>query len=188
MKNVCLLVFGAVVLWTLPSMAFLPPDAKFRQIEYVQQRVRMRAEYEQQQKDNGKAIVARSIQTKNAMQTPPWMRAGETKMQSGVAVKSSVPAEVSQPQTGAGAEYVQPQKESKQTVVPGSTRMNAVIQKPPRMRSAENKMQSVAVAEPLPADERVSKINHRFLMSGVLLIFLGVAAGWIRYKTRELDK
>lgn len=186
MKAVHWLVFGAVVLWTLPSMAFLPPDAKFRQREYVQQRVRMRAEYEQQQKDNEKAIIARSIQTKNAAQTPPWMHADETKVQSSAVRKSSVPDVVSPQQ--ADAEYVQPQKESIQTVVPGSTRMNAVIQKPPRMRSAENKMQSVAVAEPLLADERVSKINHRFLMSVVLLIILGVAAGWIRYKTRELDK
>lgn len=35
---------------------------------------------------------------------------------------------------------------------------------------------------------KASKRNHRFLVSVVLLISIGVAAGWVWYKTREIDE
>jgi hypothetical protein len=35
---------------------------------------------------------------------------------------------------------------------------------------------------------KASKRNHRFLVSVVLLISLGIAAGWVWYKTREIDE
>ncbi len=36
--------------------------------------------------------------------------------------------------------------------------------------------------------EKAQKINHRFLVSAVLLILIGVGVSWARYKTREIDE
>jgi hypothetical protein len=128
MKTVRVVMLGAVVLWALPLWAFLPPDAQFRKNEIVQQRVRARAEYAQQQEDYAKDIVASRIRARIAMQKPPWMRVDGNKTQS--------------------------------MVGPGT----------------------------VLADMRSSQINHRFLTSVVLLISIGVAAGWVWYKTREIDE
>jgi len=128
MKPVHLSAFLAVMLWALPLWAILPPDAQFRKNEIVQQRVRARAEYEQQRKDYGQAMIASRIKVEASMKKPPWMRAGG------------------------------------------------------------KKVQEVADVHPFRAEEDEPQINHRFLVSVVLLILSGLAAGWIRYATRELDE
>ncbi len=125
MKAVRLLIFGVVALQALPLLAFLPPDAEFRQKEIIQNRMRARAEYEQQQKDYGQAVVASRIRMQAAMEKPPWMR------------------------------------------------------------KAGNK--AVAGDELFRPAQSAAKINHRFLVSIVLLILIGVGAGLVRYKTRKLD-
>ncbi|NOU36747.1 MAG: hypothetical protein HOO88_08255 [Kiritimatiellaceae bacterium] len=127
MKMIHLLISGVTLLWALPLMAFLPPDAPFRKNEIVQQRVRARAEYEQQQADYQKAKIASRVRIAAAMKKPPWMRAGKTEVK------------------GATSEI-----------------------------SLET--------------ERAPQINHRFLVSGMLLILLGAVAGWVRHATRETDE
>ena len=128
MKMIRLFLFGMVALWALPLAAILPPDAQFRKAEIVQQRVRARAEYEQQQKDYGRAMITSRGQMEAAMKKAPWMRTGESKT--------------------------------------------------PRVVN-----ESIFLEQ-----QMTSQINHRFLVSVVLLILIGVAAGWARYMTRELDE
>jgi len=128
MKMIRLFLFGIVALWALPLPAILPPDAQFRKNEIVQQRVRARAEYEQQQKDYGRAMITGRNQMEDAMKKAPWMRTGGSKA--------------------------------------------------PRVVN-----ESIFLEQ-----QMTSQINHRFLVSVVLLILIGVAAGWVRYMTRELDE
>ena len=128
MKMIRLFLFGMVALWALPLTAILPPDAQFRKAEIVQQRVRARAEYEQQQKDYGRAMITSRSQMEAAMKKAPWMRTSESKA--------------------------------------------------PRVVN-----ESIFLEQ-----QMTSQINHRFLVSVVLLILIGVAAGWVRYMTRELDE
>ena len=123
-----LILFGVFTLGALSAQAILPPPPQFRQQEIVQQRVRARADYEQQQKDYEKAVIASRIRMEAAMKKPPWMRAGENKVQ--------------------GAVDVQP----------------------------------VFTMESSP------QINHRFLVSVVLLILTGLVAAWVRHVTRKVDE
>jgi hypothetical protein len=37
-------------------------------------------------------------------------------------------------------------------------------------------------------EEKEVKLNHRFLVSVVLLILIGLAVGWVWYKTRKIDE
>lgn len=128
MKRIRLFLFGMVALWALQLPAILPPDAQFRKTEIVQQRVRARTEYEQQQKDYGRAMITSRSQVESAMKKAPWMRTGDSKT--------------------------------------------------PRIVN-----ESIFLEQ-----QMTSQINHRFLVSVVLLILIGVAAGWARYMTRELDQ
>jgi hypothetical protein len=74
MKTVRLVVFGVVAMWALPLTAILPPDAKFRRQEIMEQRQRARVEYEQSRKEYEKEVIAARARTEAAMRKPPWMR------------------------------------------------------------------------------------------------------------------
>ena len=59
---------------------------------------------------------------------------------------------------------------------------------PPWLRAGtQTAMLGVDRAAALKA-EKAQKRNHRFLVSVVLLILIGIAAGWVRHTTRELDR
>jgi len=125
---ICLILFGIIALWAMPVRAILPQDAQYRQREIVQQRVRARAEYEQQQQDYEKALIASRIKLEASMKKAPWMREGS------------------------------------------------------------NGVQGAVDELPVPGMDSSSQINHRFLVSAVLLILAGLIAGWVRHATRKVDE
>lgn len=96
--------------------------------------------------------------------------------------------EIVQQRVNARAEYAQHQEAYAKDIVASRMRTQIAMQKPPWMRVSGNKTQSMVGAGILLADAGSSQINHRFLTSVVLLILIGIAAGWVWYKTREIDE
>jgi hypothetical protein len=127
-KAIHLGLVGVVALWAMPVRAILPQDAQYREREIIQQRVRARAEYEQQQQDYEKALIASRIKIEASMKKAPWMRAGS------------------------------------------------------------NGVQGAVDELPVLAMDSSPQINHRFLVSVVLLILTGLIAGWVRHATRKVDE
>lgn len=182
MNRVKWLVFGLVAIWALTSFGFIPPDFKYREKEYIQKRQRDMAEYEQREIEYKKSLIDQRIRVEAAMKKPLWepVRADE----------KSPAKEENRPvrRTVVETEHVPPQKVSEPVAVPAQVAKNISIQKPPRRKADENKVERVNDETPLMIEGKEPKLNHRFLILIVLLILSGIAAGWAWYKTRKTDK
>jgi|GEM_PF-3397988 len=182
MKMVKLLVFGMVAIWALPLFGFIPPDFKYREKEYIQKRQRDMAEYEQREIEYKKSLIDQRIRVEAAMKKPLWLPTSTDERVFEKKENSLVQ------RTVARTEDVPPEKAAESAVVPVQVATNKFIQKPPRKNIAENKVERVIDVRPSLVAEEEPQINHRFLVSVVLLILSGLAAGWIRYATRKLDE
>jgi hypothetical protein len=184
MNRVKCLIFGLVAIWALPSFGFIPPDFKFREKEYIQKRQRDIAEYEQREIEYKKSLVDQRIRVEAAMKKPLW----EDVIQQTVPdrVDEKVPAK-KENRVVQRTEQALPEKATESAVVPAQVVTNKFIQKPPRKKVAEDKGERVVNEIPL-VEEKEVKLNHRFLVSVVLLILIGLAVGWVWYKTRKIDE
>jgi hypothetical protein len=62
------------------------------------------------------------------------------------------------------------------------------MKKAPWMRAGSNGVQGVVDEQPVLEMDSSPQINHRFLVSVVLLILIGLIAGWVRHATRKVDE
>ena len=62
------------------------------------------------------------------------------------------------------------------------------MKKAPWMRAGSNGVQGAVDELPVVEMDSSPQINHRFLVSVVLLILAGLIAGWVRHATRKVDE
>jgi hypothetical protein len=177
-------VFGMIAIWALPLFGFLPPDFKYREKEYVQKRVNERAAYEQREIEYKKSLVDQRIRVEAAMKKPLWEDVVQHTVPDRADEKVSVKKENKVVQR---AEQALPEKATESVAVPAQVVTNKFIEKPPRKKVAEDKSERVVNELPL-VEEKEGKLSNRFLVSIVLLILIGFAAGWAWYKTRKIDE
>jgi hypothetical protein len=184
MNRVKWLVFGLVAIWALTSFGFIPPDFKYREKEYIQKRQRDVAEYEQREIEYKKSLVNQRVRVEVAMKKPLWEDTVQHIVPDRVGEK--VPAK-KENRVVQRTEQALPEKATESAVVPAQVVTNKFIQKPPRKKVAEDKSERVVNELPL-VEEKEGKLSNRFLVSIVLLILIGFAAGWAWYKTRKIDE